>query len=136
MFLSDTEYESALEMLNPVPVNEAFGKGMKALLSKEAKDGNECLKEARKFKRHGEKNKAKKKYQEAIQHYQKVAREVEDIEDETIIDWVISLCLKPMWYLIYQVVRAEGDLKGLTRQATLKDIDDCIDAVRREMNSL
>lgn len=123
-------YEMALEMLSPV--NEAFGKGIKELMSADAREGVKCLKEARKFRRAGNEKEAQKQYQKCLDYYGKVRNRITKIEDETLLDWVINLCIKPLWYLVFQTVMADGNLKGLTRQSALKDIDTCIKNVKHE----
>lgn len=125
--------EMAIEM---VSVTEAFGKGTKALLSADAKESTAHLKEAKKLKKSGNKSGAKKEYQKAIDCMNKVKKNVEKIEDENIGDWLITLFLKPWWYLLFQAIEADFDFKGLTRQSTLKQIDKSINQAKKEMNAL
>ena len=44
----------------------AFGKGIKTFLSKECRDGKQCVREARKLRRSGDEKSARKKFDEAI----------------------------------------------------------------------
>lgn len=124
-------YSMALEMLMPVE-EVAFLKDVKALCSREAKAGQKAAKEARKAKDDKE---AIKKYNEAIAHYKNVRKELSKIEDDTVFDWIINLCVKPMIILIPQIVMA-GELRGLTREAAIKNIDNCIDGIERARDRL
>lgn len=127
----------ALEMLNASSVAEAaFGKGFQSLISKNAKAGDKALREARKLKKNDPK-KAKAKYKEAISYYQEVRKDVQKIEDEDALDYIVNLCIKPMYFLFFQMLDAgQISFKGLTRNHTLKLVDDCISATRREMEKL
>lgn len=135
--VDDKIMEMALEMLSVISVTEvAFGQGVQTLMSKEAKAGDNAIREARKFKKTDPK-KAKAKYKEAITHYEKLRNEAKKIDDEDGWDWVINLCIKPMYMLFYQMLdTGQISFKGLTRNHTIKIIDDCIAATRREMEKL
>ena len=125
----------AMEMLNPV-TEGSFGKGMKEMFSDERKAGDAALKEARKLKKEDNKSAAKKKYQEALKHYQKIQSNVSKIEDDDIMDWFIHLFLTPWWIFVMQVSYANFDIKGLTRQSTMRIVNDIINLIKKEMNSI
>ena len=123
--------EMAIDMVFPVQ-EIATGKGYKAMLSEEARAGDKCVREARKLRKSGDESACQKKYDEALKHYMKVRSEASKIEDETGWDWLISLFIKPWPILLTQVINADGDLKGMTRSSTLKLIDSCIAATKKE----
>lgn len=130
MDYSGDVYEMALEM---VSVTEAFGKGVKELLSAEVREGAKHLREARKCRRQKDEKTAQKEYAACLKCYQTARTHIAKIEDESVLDWVISLCIKPIFLLVFQIVEADGNLKGLTRESALKNIDRCIQQVKREM---
>ena len=131
MFYSD----SVMEMATDFIVTEAFGKGMKALLSDNANQANRAFKEANALKRSGDKVAAKKKYNEALKYANMVKDEVNKIEDETVLDWVISLCLKPWWVYLGQLMQADFNFSSVTRSSTMNIINQYINKIKIEMNS-
>ena len=123
--------EMALEMIEPVS-EIAFGKGIKTFLSKECRDGKQCVREARKLRRSGDEKSARKKFDEAIKHYKVVRYEATKIEDEDLFDWTISLFIEPFPIYLAQVVGANGDLLATTRSSTLNIMDKCINSLEKE----
>ena len=109
----------------------ALGKDIKAFFSAEAKTAKAALKEARRLKKDDIKG-AEKEYDKAIRSYEAVRKEISKIEDDTVLDWAVSLCIKPLIILVMQASYARYDLKGLTREAALRVIDDMITSIKKE----
>lgn len=140
MFLFSEEYNIALEMLEPVE-EVALGQGMRVLLSDDAKAAKDALKEARNLRKKGDTSTAKKKYQEAINKYQKLKTTASKIEDDDAWDLVAKLFVMPMVVLVTQTVYAyKHDIKvkykDMTKASTMAIIQQSIDCIKGEMNKM
>ena len=120
--------EMAIEMIQPVA--EAFGKGFKVLMGEWSKEYNTHLMQAQKYA------KAKQEYQQCLVYIKKGRAEASKIEDETLLDWIASLFIKPTVFLSVQMWQSNFDLKGLTRESTLRYFDQYESLIKREMAKL
>lgn len=138
---TDEIYEMALEMLEPI-LEVNYIKQVSALSSKHGKMAFDCIEDARKYRRQGDKVKAKRKYQQALNYYSKLLAETERISDDSKIEQGISLGVSaiknPYMTAAKKAVDTvqHKDSSAETRESTATMVKAAMKIIEKEMETL
>ena len=100
------------------------GKGLKAVIGDTARDAKNYYKIAERCRKDEDYKQALTNYKISIEYYNKALKEVDKIEDETILSWVIKIVAIPG--VIPAQVLQGGSVKGATRESARQAIKKCI----------
>lgn len=118
-------------------IKEEFttGRRWSVMLGPKIKDVKQSIKDGKRAQKNGDTATAKKNFDHAEKVIGEIKKEANTIDDDGFWDWMIKLCVYPLWLLLGYTI-ASGSFGAMNRNLVIKELDKLQATIRRLKSTL